>query len=317
MKTMKMMTLLMILTNLTACDRTEKQFADDRESRQYRAAMADYAAGRLEDSIAGLEKVAQKEPANASARFQLACLLQDVKHDFAGAYCAFREFRNQRPDSDKLSILETRLEACEKALAIALAEKYGLTKESERAKELASLRVELSNSERRIASYDQQMETLRKRNDALLAERDRLLSVLKNSDGEMPRLPGRASMDAKKLLEEADNSDRIAHSESVAALIAEEKEETQASSSILPERQVEDLAKRDALEAENERIAAARAAAQPKHPPTYVVQEGDTLYRIAVRFYGRISAWSKIRDANKAIISNDGRVKAGETIVLP
>ena len=58
-------------------------------------------------------------------------------------------------------------------------------------------------------------------------------------------------------------------------------------------------------------------AAMPKHPSTYVVQEGDTLYRIAVRFYGRLSAWKKIRDANKAVISNDGRVRAGDTITLP
>ncbi|MBO7684125.1 MAG: LysM peptidoglycan-binding domain-containing protein [Kiritimatiellae bacterium] len=52
-------------------------------------------------------------------------------------------------------------------------------------------------------------------------------------------------------------------------------------------------------------------------PPTYEVQEGDTLYKIAVRFYGSIRAWKLIRDANKALISTDGRVQAGETIRLP
>ena len=47
------------------------------------------------------------------------------------------------------------------------------------------------------------------------------------------------------------------------------------------------------------------------------VQEGDTLYKIAVRFYGSIKAWRMIRDANKAVISTDGRVQAGDTIRLP
>ena len=73
--------------------------------------------------------------------------------------------------------------------------------------------------------------------------------------------------------------------------------------------------------------AAAREAAQnvkkpvlyphEHRPATYVVQEGDTLYKIAVRFYGRASAWSKIRSANKATISMDGRVREGQKIVLP
>ena len=47
------------------------------------------------------------------------------------------------------------------------------------------------------------------------------------------------------------------------------------------------------------------------------MQEGDTLYKIAMRFYGKRSAWTKIRDANKTVISTDGRVNAGERIVLP
>jgi len=52
-------------------------------------------------------------------------------------------------------------------------------------------------------------------------------------------------------------------------------------------------------------------------PETYVVQEGDTLYGIAKRFYGRLSAWRRIRDANKTMISTDGRVRVGDTLKLP
>jgi len=47
------------------------------------------------------------------------------------------------------------------------------------------------------------------------------------------------------------------------------------------------------------------------------VQDGDTLYKIAMRFYGTSSAWKKIRDANKAVISTDGRVNTGLEIKLP
>ena len=61
-------------------------------------------------------------------------------------------------------------------------------------------------------------------------------------------------------------------------------------------------------------------AAEPAHeekPATYVVEEGDTLYKLALRFYGKRSAWQKIRDANKATVTTDGRIQAGQTLVLP
>ena len=55
----------------------------------------------------------------------------------------------------------------------------------------------------------------------------------------------------------------------------------------------------------------------PARPDTYVVQPGDTLMTIASRFYGSRGKWRDIRDANKATISADGRVNAGQTIKLP
>ena len=47
------------------------------------------------------------------------------------------------------------------------------------------------------------------------------------------------------------------------------------------------------------------------------MEEGDTLMRISARFYGTNRKWREIREANKTIISSDGRVKAGQVIKLP
>ena len=52
-------------------------------------------------------------------------------------------------------------------------------------------------------------------------------------------------------------------------------------------------------------------------PETYTVEEGDTLMRISAKFYGTNRRWRDIRDANKEIISSDGRVKMGQVIKLP
>ncbi|MDD2600625.1 MAG: LysM peptidoglycan-binding domain-containing protein [Kiritimatiellae bacterium] len=50
---------------------------------------------------------------------------------------------------------------------------------------------------------------------------------------------------------------------------------------------------------------------------TYVVQPGDTLMRISTRFYGDTASWKRIRDANRTQIDPDGRVRAGQIIVIP
>ncbi len=50
---------------------------------------------------------------------------------------------------------------------------------------------------------------------------------------------------------------------------------------------------------------------------TYVVQPGDTLFRVAEKFYGDSTQWKKIRDANRTRIDPDGRIRAGQIIMVP
>jgi len=50
---------------------------------------------------------------------------------------------------------------------------------------------------------------------------------------------------------------------------------------------------------------------------SYVVQEGDTLYSIARRFYNSPKRWRDIRDANKKKLAGGTRLQPGETITIP
>ena len=50
---------------------------------------------------------------------------------------------------------------------------------------------------------------------------------------------------------------------------------------------------------------------------TYVVQPGDTLFRVAEKFYGDPTKWKRIRDANRTRIDPDGRIRAGQIIMVP
>ncbi len=66
--------------------------------------------------------------------------------------------------------------------------------------------------------------------------------------------------------------------------------------------------------AAKEKERAARPAGEQR---TYVVQPGDTLFRVAEKFYGDSAHWKRIRDANRARIDPDGRIRAGQSIVVP
>lgn len=52
-------------------------------------------------------------------------------------------------------------------------------------------------------------------------------------------------------------------------------------------------------------------------PDTYVVQDGDTLYKISTRFYGSKNMWRSIQNVNRATIPMDGRLRPGQVIKLP
>jgi nucleoid-associated protein YgaU len=60
--------------------------------------------------------------------------------------------------------------------------------------------------------------------------------------------------------------------------------------------------------------AAAPAAAENE---TYTVNKGDTLSGIALKFYGRASAWKKIADANADVLKGKTVIKPGMKLAIP
>lgn len=70
-----------------------------------------------------------------------------------------------------------------------------------------------------------------------------------------------------------------------------------------------------------EALPAAGASTSSEKPASaarsHVVQPGDTLSRIAQRYYGNGRRWSDILAANKAVIPNPDRLAIGTTLVIP
>jgi len=336
MRTLKPSLVLLVVLSLTACERAgDREARRERSTGAYQAAMTDLKAGRVAEAIAGFRKTCANDPANASARFQLACLLQDSGNDMLGAVCAFREFLVQQPKSDKAQVARDREALCERELARQLADKYALTDQKRLSAELEETKRQLQESAKRTAKLQSDMAISMQRVAHLVEENDRLKTALKDDSVSAASARADGIKSAKALLDEDDadrtkvsvealqlkneaeegSSDRIAESADVARLRRESDEDEKLADTPLLAAHAPD-AKPQPLFAERPK----KEIPEPPHekrPPYYVVQEGDSLYRIAMRFYGRSGAWKLIREANKAVISTDGRVNSGMKIKLP
>jgi len=299
-----------LLFTFIGCDYADRRVTDgERADRLYQAAMEEYAAGRLDKSIAAFEKVLRSNPGNASARFQLACLLQDHRKDPLGAICNYREYAALCPKGDKVRIATERSAACERMLATALVKKYDLGGSVAQDEANQRLKADKESLGKALEASRKETEKLHGELDALRRENERVRRMALTGPSDeapaaktTPRMP-----DEKDLLEEEVGVDRIKLSSDIDNLIVEEQDETS---------QVSPFGKTVRKPEEPAKAAPAEPPHEPR-PKTYVVEEGDTLFKLAVRFYGRRSAWTVIRDANKATVSSDGRIKAGQTLRLP
>ena len=335
----------------TGCDRGASLAeieARERTSRLYTQAMDDLQAGRVDVAIRGFEHVLVQEPGNYSAHFQLATLLQDIKKDFIGAISHYRPYLLFRPASDKATVASDRMRLCDTLLGAEYLRKAGgsatdkLSADNEKLKAARdALAVKVQRLEDQLASANRQVDKLTNENKM----HRRLLSKLgaDAEDGAKPRkdvsakeaLAELRAMEAEEkrrqlrptdaeLLDDDDSpsEDRIRNSVDLKNLRAEfEREDKEASAKPASARRQDVASAQDATEgrtgAFDALIGGRKPASAASRPETYVVQQGDTLFKISVRFYGSSHKWRAIREANKTIIPQDGRLRAGQEIRLP
>ena len=56
---------------------------------------------------------------------------------------------------------------------------------------------------------------------------------------------------------------------------------------------------------------------EPARLRTHIVQKGDTLFSLAVRYYGTPTAWDKIYQANRGSLPNKDQLRIGQSLVIP
>ena len=138
------------------CDRVSGggDIRSDRSNRIYQEAMADYSAGRLDAAQKGFEKVIRSDPSNASARFQLACMLQDRKADYLAAYCGYQEYLLREPKSDKAPLARERAAICRTEAVKRLAKEMGLGEGPDSVGEAAIAKAELEKVQKSLAKAE-------------------------------------------------------------------------------------------------------------------------------------------------------------------
>ena len=165
---------LAMATTLAACDRmARKELREDRAGHLYQAAMADYTAGRIDAAIDGFEKVVRATPGNASARFQLATLLQDRRQDYLAALCQYREYILQSPSSDKADLAKERAAVCERQYAASILEKLK-SGEGPVAAEIARLKSEIEEASKANAKLREELDAARQEIAASKRESERV-----------------------------------------------------------------------------------------------------------------------------------------------
>lgn len=323
----------------------------ERNSALYRKAHEAEQAGDIQEAIDLYRQLLIEEPRAFSAHFQLALLLQDVKEDYIGAVYHYQQYLYLRPTSDKSTLAQDRIQRSEQLLAPQILRKVGDAAEALTPANLLKandrLSLVISQLKNENTSLVEAKERAEKESAAAKSETERLRELLNRMRAtedvakSPAALPKKTDLETKGV-DKPDANALKALRDEAAALAAEGNRATPpmtrntAAATAEEMRKAPQKAAGDSTAASrtNTAAAASDAAASTAFPAfvhsndkaekktgaeqrTYVVQPGDTLFRIAEKFYGDRTHWKKIRDANKTRIDPDGRVRAGQILVIP
>ncbi len=315
--------------------------ARDRETPSFDRAVRDEQSGKLDEAIAQYEQVLLDHPRLFSAHLHLALLLHDHQQDYFGAIYHYKQYLKLRPGGEKDDLVEGRIRLAEQLLAGQLLRRIG---------DIAGIAESRLTSE--LDALNKRVAILEGEKASLVEEKDKLITALQTSQGETQRL--RRLLESMRL-PDSETPPEKTHTRARSPLlpVRDMPVDIQPAAAAPPSlsRSAIATAREEAarmvgepaappatpLNASQPAAAApspAAVSADPAEPPprpaagvveakrppalrTYVVQPGDTLYGISERHYGDGTKWTTVRDANKSRIGSDGRVRAGQILLIP
>lgn len=317
---------------------------NDRETSLFRKAVTCEKAGDLDAAIRLYGEALLDQARLASAHLQLALLLHDHRQDYTGAIYHYKSYLDLRPGTEKSELIQSRIRIAEQLLAAQLLRRVGgdvagavqakqLADNEKLNKRIVALESEKTALLEAGVDFERQIKTLTGDVERLRRLLDRLqmpttpAAEHQSRSSSLPRLTRSATVEPVP-------REQIAPVAPQVPLITSEN--TPDKAPVVTNREDDRLVAPQPLEASTPPPVAAMAGTKPEGeallrdgavPPvstprqpgmqTYVVQPGDTLFHIAEKIYGDAGLWKKLRDANRSRIDPDGRVRAGQILLVP
>ena len=315
---LRALTALLVLSLLVVgCDRggVFEQERRERAEALFAEALSAEAQGNIGAAEALYEQLLQKDASMALAHLNLAMLQHDARKEYIEAIHHYRMYLALQPKSEKAGMVRERMAAARTLLASQLAAEMVATESRAIAAERDDLRAKVLAAERAQGELQKQLDA-----------RDKELDVLKRQVARLNTV-----VDAMKQTEEATAKSHAAElaaarqaADEAKAKVEEEKAEDEIAAiraDALRMLMEEDGGIKAANEATRKAVATAEVstpvAATPTSGKRYLVRPGDTFSKLSREAYGNAAGWSRIRDANRSTTNPDGRLRAGETILIP
>jgi len=280
--------------------------ARDRDYPVIRRAHDCEQIGDMDGAIRLYEQALLDAPKLASAHLNLALLLQDFRKDYMGAIYHYRQYEFLRPATEKKMLVQDRIRISQQLLVAQMLNSGDVTVSQEQKKlvaELERLNQRLSQTEGEKAALLEQKGKLEQQLADQKIEMDRLHRLV-----DRLQLPGaeEGGHGHSVLPRLEPGSTPIAQPPPPATILP---------GTLLPLRSTERAATGTSVAPAATTDSAARTPASAAR--TYVVQPGDSLFRIAERVYGDSMQWKKVRDANTERIDPEGRLHVGQVLLIP
>lgn len=302
----------------------------DTESRErtdalFTEAVAAADRGDVAAARALYEEILTRDPTNGTVHLSLAMLLQDSSKDYIGAIYHYQRYLALQPISEKRDLVISRRDASKTLLTSELAASVVERTQQSLTLERDSLSASLSEAKRteatlrsKLTVQEEELNTLRQENKEL----SRLVEALRTADSKTssPALAENTDTRRKALLaareealkEKSSAEDAaLASSDSIAAIRAQAEQMLNA-----PDggQAAINAATREAAEGQTDAVPYLTV---PTPGKKYLVRPGDTLSKLSREAYGTPGQWRRIRDANRSSTNPDGRLRAGEVILIP
>lgn len=298
-------------------DSVSERERSERADALFAEAMAAEGRGDAAGAEALYRQLLVQDGGMASAHLNLAILQHDLRKNYIEAIHHYQAYLDLQPDSEKAAMVRGRLDSARALLTTQLAAETVAREQRALASERDTLRMQIRTLE--AAANDLRGELSAKDKTvteltAKVAALQKLVDAMKSAESEeVARLEGELK-EARETAEQAKAAlpDPSGTDDLIAAVRADAKRMIEE-----PDGGAQDAVNEATRLAVEGRDDEPPLTATPTSGRRYTVRPGDTLSRLAREAYGNAAEWTRIRNANRSTTNPDGRLRAGETILIP